>query len=1018
MNLNKIIALVLAWQMAFSPIAFAQSSSSGDDLASMFRTGLGLAQGFQERINIQQAQQQAALQQQALMAQMNPRSCNNRQCTSPIFPECNILVTRANVVEPAVCTPGGGPSVNQDPATQQGKLVQAWSYKNHFAQTENIYANFLTEGNQQNNEGLTCLNNQATALENRLKAREDEIDNLIAKMQVAHDDFKQRLTAARAIEQVEEGQSELTGKPQAAYDRVMARDSQRFAKSFGDAACQTVLGADKVNTLARNGLVGIESELTTVANKKGAGRGSFNAMEFNATTASALEADIRRVADLNSRSVNSNVASWLSRPNNITSSSAYGLDGQNGPMSSIVGEIHQEARIENDTLNQEVAQYLDSSASSQSLATALNGTSEEAFNRAITNFENSTTNNCLVQSPNIAGLLSNAIRMEDPQVSRFANENANNSYLEFIRTTLNNPNQTIEQKMDAIRSFQGQGSNSKYVMRLQGSMVIPAGTSCPTTIDPTQRMTPADFIGCHVQNCRAQFNSNPISNGATGSQIVSRARASRARITAFRSNLSNRVKATIVDRLVNCADGLQANATGVATCSEKNLSSSTPGFCVRNAISCSTNMRSCLTKATTEVQRVTAKRDADVRTYKVALTTHNNAMQAMYREVTRILSLEGLQIQNSQLRQGLVLPADVQLVPEFKDARTFIKGLEVLEMEDPDAYLKLTKTNLQRLKNSLKTQREEIMNGDGDSSSQSELARGVMGHIRQVASNMEAEKARAERYRDQCNEVLERYSRDYQRQQEAMAKAANERAQQEGEFCSHYASLSSSPGCEEADTFDTIIEAGVRAGPTATRDLSAIREFRRHCRRYNSDANQDVEAPTGNSLINAATTACREPSGNVELLCRQLQADDVCEIAPESVPTSAHHPALFALYEAIPESDRPSECANKITESSIDPACWTKLRRDFFSAREDSSVCGDGGKNYLRAEIVRPSRRAGVAYDENADARRWREINENLGQQSSGACTAQNGSSIMDAALEGLNSGSGTPGASIEGFGR
>src|SRR5690606_3504501 len=123
--------------------------------------------------------------------------------------------------------------------------------------------------------------------------------------------------------------------------------------------------------------------------------------------------------------------------------------------------------------------------------------------------------------------------------------------------------------------------------------------------------------------------------------------------------------------------------------------------------------------------------------------------------------------------------------------------------------------NLESVKAALVEQRNSIMNGSPDSSVNSEIAKGVNGHIQSIETYLEVGKREAERAKSQCDETIQRYIAGYQRIQDEQARAANEAQQAQGEFCNNYNSFNSFPTCPADDFYDAAVEAAQRAGSGA-----------------------------------------------------------------------------------------------------------------------------------------------------------------------------------------------------------
>ncbi len=842
----RSLALLVAAELALSPLAIANSTQAPargssserqreahwtENMAAIMGGVNQVAKGVLSGLQMQVAQQEAMNQMNALTSQLNPANCGTptqpTQCVSEVFPECNILNTRPNFVEPSDCANGLD---GTDPAAA-AKSGAVMGYYNHFAQMENIYKNFSLETNATSNTGMGCLNAKADQLARALKKREDEIDNLINKMQKAQDAFKKQAEADR--NKIEDSMALLEGEGFRGATRngkaILDQNSVNFANAFNDPACQAVLSGDEFKKTGAKGLKGIEARLSEIANKK-EGTG-FNAMEFNNNTAQNLEKDIRRMADLAAREIEVGNAAAFIKDGVKDLPSNYGLN-DSAAFRSALTEQQKEARIKELEISQEIAAF--TGGRSENLVSTLKNDRAD-FEFALNQWERAEKDACLQRQSNISALLTNKLKIIDPAASSTANRDADNAYRTFIQATLARSDLTIERKLQLIAEEEAKNNNSRYLVNTQASAAVDG-----SVIEATTRMTPAAFIQVHVENCKQQFERNANEKGFSGRQVVEKLREARNKYSAFQKTLAGKVKASIVDRMLNCGDNLKANASGVGTCTPKELSSSSQDFCVKRANACATNMRQCFAKAEKQVKDVVAKRDQAVAQYKANLAKNEADLNKMYAMVEQITAVDGLNIA-ANLKQSLVLPTKDLKFHIDQDKRQMVRGLEAMEVQDPDQYFEQMKKNLLSLKDQVAQQNRAVMYGSeetGLAKGASTAQKGVYGHIANIQANMKSTLEEIAQYKGMCQQAFQAFMNG-QRQQRAQAAEAMQKQQQEqAQYCSRLQSMGTGPGCESADEFDDILTAAAKAGDTGVAQY--YRRFRAHCRSIGADGNQDV----------------------------------------------------------------------------------------------------------------------------------------------------------------------------------
>jgi hypothetical protein len=839
-NFILIAQLILpqyVWANSTGPRTSAPAASSGSQTPERPRTGADtfadimqgttqIANNILNTMRQQYSQAEAQNQLRQLTGLMNPHVCPvNGQpapCVSEIFPECNILNTRPNFTEPSVCMNGIDPN---DP-TSNAKAGQALGFFEHYTQMENSYKNFMLSSNNTSNLGIGCLNSRAEELGRKLQQREKEIDNLINKMQKTQDDFKKKAERDRA--KIEDAQALLNGGGAAAG--VLARNSVRFDNAFNDPACRSMIDGETFNNTGKSaGLKGILDSVAKSVNKKPQGNG-FSAAEFTPSTAQAVEKQLDQITKFLAGEVNREGSTAINS-DKLTVGSAYGLN-QSGALKDIIAQERQKADQKVKDFGTKIEGFAPGPEYANLKGAALDP--NKNIDQQIKNFERTTKNKCLENQSNIASLIGEKLSIINPSGSDAANRSADNAYAKFVRDTLRRSDITIEDKMNLISAQEGKDGNSLYRVDTQTSATMDG-----TSLKVTSKLTPANFVKLHIDNCKAQFDNNVNDAGVTNRQIAENFKKVSNEVKSFRSTLASNLVNQINDRVKNCSDSYQANATGVAVCSENSFSTASSDFCLKRANSCATNMRQCLDKANKQVQQVTEKRDQAVAQYSANVEKNEADLRKIYEQVEALTAIDGINI-SAKLKQSLTLPTENLKFHINKEERKFVKGLlDGLEVVNPDEYFNLMKTNLLSLKDEIKKQNVAVMKGtqDGNLTPGSAAQSGVLGHIANINENMKKAIDEIAEYKNKCMGAFQAYM---QGQRQASAQAAQQRAEQDkerGEYCSRMQSIGTVPGCESAEEFDELSSIGARLGDAnAARNL---RSFSRTCKKFNSDDNND-----------------------------------------------------------------------------------------------------------------------------------------------------------------------------------
>jgi hypothetical protein len=998
----RFFSWLICIELLFSPLSMTQAQDgskpetgrtkrlTNEDLNDISKTimfGTNIGKGILEGLSNAASNQAAANQYRLTSELLDPNNCGTATqkapCVSEVFPECRILKSKPNIIEPDVCRNGVDPS---DPASQT-KFGSLQGYVNAYSQMENLYDNFQKDANQTTSTGLGCLNARADALARVLRKREEEIDNLINKMAEAQDNFKKQAQMDR--DKIEEAQALLEGdnfqSPRS--KAVLSKNSVRFEDQFTDPACAAVMSAEDLKKEGRGGLKGIESALSKITNQKDPS-GGFSAMEFNDSFRTSLENDIRKMASVAQREVEAKGIDTLSQGQIKGIPSLYGLN--NSPtFTAALEETSKEIDLFRADLENSVDAFLDRG---DPLVTNLKNERAD-FEFALQNFERQEKMRCFRRQANIINLINGKTKMIDPRISKDANRNSEIAYRNLVVDVLNDDSGlSIEEKLERIKKAEAKQGNRNVIVELDKSATIDG-----ESVRAINKLTPAAFIGLHVKNCQKQFENNPNSKGYTGLQVVNKMREARGKFQEFRRSIGPKVREQMIERMITCGDSQIGNAKGIAVCSAKELSPASTNFCTTRAASCASNMRTCLTKANQKVQEITKKRDSHIARYQMNIEKNRLDLERIAAQVRAVIMTEGMQISQT-LKQSLTLPiSDAGLKFSVKpEERQFLPGLEELEVEDPDQYFKLAKDKMLALKDSVAKQNRRVMNGDSDSglgNSEALSQQGVYGHIRNIKKNMEDAVRLAARMKESCTAALQNFTNARKQMIGKQNEMINQRNARLQEFCGRYMDLNSMPGCDSKDNIGDI-ERGIKAYevsgqpqiPVAlgSREGNIVLAWNRYCR-SRGDGNFDLNATTyAVRFTKSVREECSAASNqNISDACkpwtiRLNKCGESDELDWKSIGDKNFQKWGGSFNECL-DSNGNIQSAKK-----NDPNC--KIKRD-----EIVDFCKEERVPKILDSVARrlaAIKSSGAGVD---DKEEWTKLTTQLGEKSPSVCTSMNG---------------------------
>jgi hypothetical protein len=648
-----------------------------------------------------QQHQQRMMQQQAMQMKM---SLQRDLALTPVDPSqvppiltqngCMVLPARSNRTS-------GGISCEApyDPAKLQSGVYDALlevAEANH-----NTVANFLTEGHQRfSTQGLGCYdkaeNNLKQELEGRIELLSAMEESLTRKLEKFEKDNRGELLNIKKADALLNGGS--SDKEVAA-----ALKNFRFEDQFRDPACRSFFNDQNIKKMAKKGYRGIEEAI----NQKNS---QLNPSAFLAKS-SQLKKEIEDLGK--------HVARKHSNSDGLEAKDSSLLSGFNGRLLSTDSKaIKRVLGITNDMIreeNKQVVRELEAVIpSGDKLVASLMQDAQKGIERGtldlgfrLSEFEKETKNKCLGEyiKNNFGGVDGFTSRLQDPNVSKKANEEADSSFKNYIEEILSDSRLTVETKKKKIEQAQTQGSNQRYGM-VTGKSITVEGKN----ISASTRMPASSMVSMFVDNCVARFESEPDpKTGKTYRDVANAVRSYSNKFKKMKSKLTSKLQSNLVNELLRCPSDENTGKASMS-CDDKSLQTGSQNFCLRTANNCAANLNGCLDKAQAKVEETRATQKVIVDKYRGKMEVFKNELREGFANLARDMDFSARKL-DGMYQMGTMYKMPIGLdLQTMVNEKTLMKGIdESLQIEDPKIYAKTAKQNIAKLKKSIEKQNKEVM---------------------------------------------------------------------------------------------------------------------------------------------------------------------------------------------------------------------------------------------------------------------------------------------------------------------
>jgi hypothetical protein len=712
MKFKRLIALAINLQFILPTASFAKGNTLGTIMDAVGTVGGAYSQQMQQM----QMQEYSRRQKKSLADSMKMTQVDPNQVPK-VFSQNGCIVVKAR---------SGSTSDMCDPNKYDPQKAQSGYYSALQEISEDNLEemkNFLTPGNQRfTTQGVGCFDKSIIQFNAELKLRMAALTNLEKSIEQFAKDFE--VDSQPDLEEIKKNEALLTGTPAEYLKNLKLEDE------FKDKRCASVFASTQFKSASGKGFNAIETLLNQKVSTDGAKK--FD----NKNTIKEIKNEIRKFATSLSNSAVT-TEEFNVDPSNMSIRSVH-LDIKN--TAGIVGEINQKTQIENAQQKKEIGKIVGSDDSNlQKMLTDIESDSINDLENKIALYERDDNNKCLngliesnfktykgvTYSSGIEGL-KEAIR--DPSLSEKMNREADSGFENNLGRMLLDSNKTIEMKLELIK--RDSVNNNKRILDLGDS-----GKISGRSIGASDKLRTSDMIGIFVDNCKEIFNKRRTSSGKSKKNILKAIKKYSSKRKSLKRKYAQDLKKQIIEKMQSCPE---QNTVGDAPNScDGALKMSSSNFCLKSAVTCSSNMLACQDKAKNVVAKHVKVQKAHVDKYVARVEAFKFNIEKQFKIADQTLK-NSAQALSGMHGLGVVYEEPIGLkMNRLKDK--FLKGPEFykeLKLEDPKEYLKLVKEDIKNLKEKVEQNHKDLMNGDPDAKVE---YKGILGESDKYKKNLQDE---------------------------------------------------------------------------------------------------------------------------------------------------------------------------------------------------------------------------------------------------------------------------------------
>lgn len=822
-NRVRILPLLLSLQLFIPNTLLADEGEGSGSYQHWKKTAqtLNIIQGMGQQML--QAHQQRIQQKQAQVTIMSmQRDLGIKQVdpaqVPPIISQngCMVLEARTNKINSDLSCEG--------PYNEQ--LLQQGTYDALLMiseQNANTLANFLTPGHERfTTQGIGCYEKARLQLSQALEARVEMLNQMSESIKRRAEEFE-RLSRNDLME-IKKGDAILNGAASSKDESVKsAMKDYRFEDQFKDPACRSFFTDKQFQDMGKKGLRGIEqslSEQTSAMKPK-----KFLAQSDN------LEREIIEFGKhLQTKQENMDGLALTSNPfagfnNRFLPRNAAAVKKAMDNSIDVVAE-------ENKTLERKLKASIptDDKLVSDMVTEISQGVKDGSVDIGfrLSEFERQTKNRCLNEymRDNFGSLDNFVGRLQDPNISKKANKEADSSFKNYIVEILGDDRLTIEAKKKKIEQAQRNPANQRYGM-VTGKSITVEGRN----ISASTRMPASSMVNMFVDNCVARFDSEPNSKGTTYRDIVNEMKSYNNKFSAMKSKIASRVASNVVNQLLRCPED-QSTGVDEQTCSADSMKSGNENFCLATAKKCAANINGCMEKAEKLVETARATQKKHVDTYKANMNAFKAGLRQEFEIIGQSFAQSARQL-DGMFQMGTLYNVPVGLDLNLAEGSTpFLSDIDpALQLEDPAKYMEKAQQNIAKLKKTIEDQNAEVQQGFDD-------------EVNKYLENYQKEQQAAEAMAQACKQQLDNYDQLMAQQEAEPQKAFAKQQEEIQNACKSFSDFRSNPCPQGGGSLGSLGEdMAAIAGSIGSSDQALIDATIQSCDNLQDDGNGIIRTP-------------------------------------------------------------------------------------------------------------------------------------------------------------------------------
>ena len=1017
-----LIVNVLIFSLIQNPFineAFAQSNNSpakdvsAEAILNFAKGTLGLYTQYLGQKAQMIQQQMASAQARQMMQQMSPacRKADGSACfgaTSQFFPECSLPASMSNMPQ-NICTNATPEPAQISQMISYEAIANTWT--NYYDQMMNRASNAAVP------IGLKCL-------EDKQKNMDSQITEMMNSLQRLKDRLNQdkqifRDNNKKILEEMNIADQELNGSE---GGKNLALKTQDLSKLFSQ-SCQTIIGKDSMKELSSKGLNNLLQEVSPK---------SKEANDFDLNKGS-LEADIRSQTDRLAESIKSqglgDFVGTIADNKSVSGKSPF-FKNISEQTNKQISEL-KVAKTRIDGILKEVgytAPPLDKNFSAD-LDDFMAGANDF--------FKKKYVNECVTGADRGVAIPINDILNSLQQKSTGSAGTARNDYRVALKRILESDSM-IEDKMANIKALEASYPDI--------TLTYKDGSQKKVTETPYSLFMKTISVCEQKYSQNDQFTSSGASNGASNVSVkkkVDRARSALQELKSLNDSFASKLTSSILSNALDC----NGSAYKSGSCTTDSLNPAGDNFCIAHASQCANEIKGCYAEADAQVQKRKSKLESNAKAFNANVATMIERSNQLYEQQKMAVTNITKMLQQRFPGTNFEIPGDMFVkMPELKKDRY---GVEMAGDGKLESFLdgpESMPSKIDKLKEMFSKQKETVDNE-------------VKDYIAKQEAAMNAQKARWAELGKKCEGAIKTSS-------EGLAKmnAEGQKKQQEldgktADFCRKYNNISKNPigACGQAK--DLASQVNNVTGRITNQAADQTIQWANACDGYmnekqnsssgsvercNSitDQTQRAECYRANSGSNSSGTQaqnqirigelCTNSTSDESFLKKIISnyfpsnksdlegsktLDDLIKKVEEKEIKDKNFFAQIKDYLSTPTNPAPTPApannsqngaatgtANTSASTSSDPICKRILSVQTCAGCSDADKTGNKNKlDEIMKSLSSVRDQNSVATNPNSsDEGRANQV-QNIGQQMTDACDAQNNTSLAKGFDGGFN---------------